>query len=192
MRALGWDVQGMDIDDAALEQARRAGLSVRGGTLEQPAGAAAGGGFDALTLNHVLEHLPDPVGALRSARELLRPGGVLWVATPNLRSLAHRMFKRDWLSLDPPRHLAATSRRSRCSARSSAAGLERIAQPRPVPQPPLGRRAERRARRGRRPARPPGGPVAAAAEGAARPEVALRRPELTEELVVMGRRPLDA
>ena len=182
MRALGWEVHGMDIDGASLEQARAAGLSVAEGTLEQPAGAAAEGGFDALTLDHVLEHLPDPVGALRRARDLLRPGGLLWVATPNLRSLAHRMFGRDWLSLDPPRHLVLFSADSLLGA-FAAAGLERIEQPRPVRN--LLSVVTASAELAGHDRLSPG----LRAKGLVAQEIAVRRPALAEELVVMGRRP---
>jgi hypothetical protein len=41
---------------------------------------------------------------------LLRPGGTLWIATPNLDAAGHRMFGRDWLGLDPPRHLTVFTR----------------------------------------------------------------------------------
>jgi SAM-dependent methyltransferase len=178
MRALGWEVHGMDIDGAALEQARAAGLSVVEGTLESPAGVAAAGGFDALTLAHVIEHLPDPVAALRRARDLLRPGGLLWVATPNLRSLAHRMFGRDWLSLDPPRHLVLFSAGSLLAA-FEAAGLERIEQPAPVRN--LLSVAEQSAELA--------GVPTPRVKGALAQEIAVRRPALAEELVVLGRRP---
>lgn len=188
MRALGWDVHGMDIDDAALEQARGAGLSAFHGTLEAPAGEIAAGGFDAVTLNHVLEHLADPVAALRSACELLRPGGVLWVATPNLRSLAHRMFGRDWLSLDPPRHLVLLSAETLVAA-FGAAGLTDVTRPRPArnlrsvvaPSAALASGAD--------PHAPPPAHWTLRVKGLLAEEVALRRPELAEELVVMGRRP---
>jgi len=43
--------------------------------------------FDAITLLDVLEHTVDPKAVLRRARELLKPGGVLYVAVPNQRCL---------------------------------------------------------------------------------------------------------
>lgn len=101
MRDLGWQAEGLDLDDAALAEARRAGLSVRRGTIED----AAGSGYDAITLGHVVEHLHEPRRVLTRARELLRPGGMLWLATPNVEALGHRLFGADWLALDPPRHL---------------------------------------------------------------------------------------
>ena len=42
-----------------------------------------GGGFDALTMFNVLEHVLDPWAMLNTAHELLRPGGVLVVQVPN-------------------------------------------------------------------------------------------------------------
>jgi hypothetical protein len=35
----------------------------------------------------------------------LKKGGVLVVITPNVASLGHRLFQRNWIHLDPPRHL---------------------------------------------------------------------------------------
>ncbi len=48
--------------------------------------------FDCITMSHVLEHLSDPVGTLRTLRHhLLAEGGVLAIEVPNL--YAHRAFE---------------------------------------------------------------------------------------------------
>jgi len=39
--------------------------------------------FDLVVMSHVLEHMLDPVAALQSALEVLRPGGHLLLAVPN-------------------------------------------------------------------------------------------------------------
>jgi hypothetical protein len=49
---------------------------------------------------------------LRAAYRLLRPGGRLVVVTPNVNSLARRIFSRHWVSWDPPRHLFMFSNRA--------------------------------------------------------------------------------
>ena len=45
--------------------------------------------FDNIILGHVLEHVQDPVGILTRARRWLQPGGCIFAAVPNARSL-HR------------------------------------------------------------------------------------------------------
>jgi 2-polyprenyl-3-methyl-5-hydroxy-6-metoxy-1,4-benzoquinol methylase len=103
MRELGWNVQGVEIDPKAAANARQAGLNVAEGHLENA--HFSDGSFDAITLSHVIEHLYDPVATLEECRRILKPGGVVWISTPNLHSIGHTEFKQDWLGLDPPRHL---------------------------------------------------------------------------------------
>jgi 2-polyprenyl-3-methyl-5-hydroxy-6-metoxy-1,4-benzoquinol methylase len=103
MRGLGWRVQGVDFDAKAAELAESQGLNVRAGSVEQQ--EYPDGTFDAVTLNHVIEHVPDPLGTLAECARILKPGGQVVVATPNNASLGHRCFKENWRGLEPPRHL---------------------------------------------------------------------------------------
>jgi len=103
MRALGWDVVGLDFDEEAVRVGAGRGLVVHCGKLEEQNFATDS--FDAVTINHVIEHLPDPAAALRECARILRPGGRLVVSTPNASGLGHRLFGRDWRGLEPPRHL---------------------------------------------------------------------------------------
>ena len=61
--------------------------------------------FDEVVIWHVLEHLHDPKGALLEAHRILRRGGRLVVAVPNLSSLQARWAGPGWFHLDLPRHL---------------------------------------------------------------------------------------
>ncbi|HEV2471093.1 MAG TPA: class I SAM-dependent methyltransferase, partial [Chthonomonadales bacterium] len=99
----GWQAFGIDPDSGALNLARAIGATVSEGTLSSYSHNEER--FDAITLNHVIEHLHQPLEALRIARRLLKPGGTIWLATPNLESLGHKRFGSDWVGLDPPRHL---------------------------------------------------------------------------------------
>jgi 2-polyprenyl-3-methyl-5-hydroxy-6-metoxy-1,4-benzoquinol methylase len=103
MRSLGWEVEGVEFDPAAVEAARQSGLNVRAGVLEEQAYPPAS--FDVITLQHVIEHVPDPVATMVECARLLRPGGKALFFTPNSASLTHRIFKQDWRGLEPPRHL---------------------------------------------------------------------------------------
>lgn len=103
MRGLGWEVRGLDFDAEAVAVAARRGLAVDHGSLE--AMHYADESFDAITLNHVIEHLPDPLMTLVECYRILKPGGHLMVATPNSDSLGHLLFKKAWRGLETPRHL---------------------------------------------------------------------------------------
>lgn len=108
MRRAGWDVQGIEPDPNAVAVARANGVPVVSEPLEEASFAPEF--FDAVTMNHVIEHFHDPIEALRISHRLLKPGGVLWIATPNLASRGHAVFGRDWIGLDPPRHLVLFTR----------------------------------------------------------------------------------
>ena len=62
--------------------------------------------FDVIILNHVLEHIKDPVKFLQTVKMLLKPGGELLIACPNIRSLIFFLFKERWYGLQPAQHLS--------------------------------------------------------------------------------------
>ena len=61
--------------------------------------------FDAVMFKQVLEHLADPVHALRNAARLLKPGGVMVVEVPNNESAIARQSGLSWEHMDVPRHI---------------------------------------------------------------------------------------
>lgn len=104
MKQRGWQVAGVDFDPAAVAAAREHyGLEIVLGDLLNARFPSAA--FDAVTLNHVVEHLYAPLETLREVRRILRPSGVLVLVTPNPNSLGHRRYGAHWFGLDPPRHL---------------------------------------------------------------------------------------
>jgi 2-polyprenyl-3-methyl-5-hydroxy-6-metoxy-1,4-benzoquinol methylase len=103
MRERGWDAQGLEFSEAAAHHARNElGLPVFVGDFIESSYAEAS--FDAVVLWHVLEHVPDPVATLAKAHRLLRSGGLLVIAVPNVESLQARWTGRHWFHLDVPRH----------------------------------------------------------------------------------------
>lgn len=100
----GWKVQGIDFDPLAVAEARRHGIDVEQGGVEILAGR--GFQFEWITCSHVVEHVHDSADLLTRMFNLLRPGGRLWIQTPNVESYGHEIFGRHWIGLDPPRHLA--------------------------------------------------------------------------------------
>jgi SAM-dependent methyltransferase len=75
----------------------------------------------------VVEHLHDPPDALAAIGRVLKPGGRLWIATPNLRALGLRRFGATWLALDPPRHLVLFHRESLGRALEDAGFADAVA-----------------------------------------------------------------
>jgi 2-polyprenyl-3-methyl-5-hydroxy-6-metoxy-1,4-benzoquinol methylase len=103
MRSLGWQAEGVDVDPAAVEVARRKGFKVSIGSLHQQKFPDAS--FDAVVMSHLIEHVHQPFELLKEVRRILKRGHRLVIATPNARSLGHRLLGSRWPFLDPPRHL---------------------------------------------------------------------------------------
>jgi 2-polyprenyl-3-methyl-5-hydroxy-6-metoxy-1,4-benzoquinol methylase len=103
-----WEVHGADPDSRAVARAMAKGIDVRQGGAEAWSDAQAC--FDAITMSHVIEHVHDPREVLTRTLHLLKPGGQLYVETPNIGALGHRWFNRSWRGLEPPRHLVLFNR----------------------------------------------------------------------------------
>jgi 2-polyprenyl-3-methyl-5-hydroxy-6-metoxy-1,4-benzoquinol methylase len=105
MADLGWHAQGIDTDPAAIEAAKARGCKADLRQLSELLPAADEDRFDVITLCHVLEHFHHPQQELELCRQLLRPQGRIWIATPNLAGMGHRIYGARWRGLEPPRHL---------------------------------------------------------------------------------------
>lgn len=102
-QAGGWTATGVDLDHRAVKNARAKGLDAIYGGIETLATKCET--FDYITISHVIEHVYDPVSVLECAYRLLKPGGRIWIETPNWRAVGRRIYGRAWRGLEPPRHL---------------------------------------------------------------------------------------
>lgn len=68
------------------------------------------GQMDVVTMFDVLEHLPDPNRALRQCHRVLRPGGHLFLTTPDAGSVMSRLLRRHWYYVDMDEHVALFTR----------------------------------------------------------------------------------
>jgi 2-polyprenyl-3-methyl-5-hydroxy-6-metoxy-1,4-benzoquinol methylase len=91
-RARGWTVGGTDI--SLTDDARRHGSRLWEGQL--PDIDFHDARFDAVRLNHVLEHTQDPLRELRCARRIVADDGVLLIGVPNIAGLSIRL--KSWQS----------------------------------------------------------------------------------------------
>lgn len=107
---LGWECYGLDFDPLAVEAARKTGANVALGGF--PDTELPSCYFNMVTLSHVIEHVHDPLLALKEIYRILKPGGLLWIATPNIDSLGHNRFRRFWRGIEAPRHVVLFNRKS--------------------------------------------------------------------------------
>ncbi len=147
LRAHGFEAEGLETSPLARERLAARGLRVHGGMM--PHVDLPEATYDAITASSVLEHVADPLGFLRKAHALLRPGGVLFVRVPNLALLrifflarrhehvrgvrpCLRVLRREIMDeetlfhvIDPPGHLFGLDART-LSAALARSGFERI------------------------------------------------------------------
>ncbi len=110
MARRGWRVEGIEFSAAAAAQARSLGYRVHTGPVETaPAPTEP---YDLVVGWMVLEHLHDPIGALRRLREWTKPGGWLVLSVPNADSWELRAFGDAWYALHLPNHLWHPGRRT--------------------------------------------------------------------------------
>jgi 2-polyprenyl-3-methyl-5-hydroxy-6-metoxy-1,4-benzoquinol methylase len=101
---LGWKSYGVEIDTAAAQAARAGGGEILGAQVGE-LGARYEQFFDVVTLSHVIEHVPDPIATLRHCFRVLKPGGKIWIETPNIDSVGYDTYGSAWRALEAPRHL---------------------------------------------------------------------------------------
>jgi len=108
----GFQVAGVEPSAWASEiaRARISGPVHRGAVEDAP---LPEGGYDAITLWDVIEHLPDPALDVRAIHAALRPGGVFAVSTMDVDSLFAKVLGRRW-PWYMQMHLVYFSRRTLC------------------------------------------------------------------------------
>lgn len=113
-----YEVVGVEPSRSAAEYARRAlRLDIAGATIEDA--KLPGASFDAVALIDVIEHVADPVGLLKSCARVLKPGGFVYLVTPDIDSLSAALLRGRWWGLRPA-HIHYFSRRGMAAALEKA------------------------------------------------------------------------
>jgi SAM-dependent methyltransferase len=102
-RERGWNTVGVDFANDVVEAVRANGHAAFCLGDDYEAGVDDGS-VECARMNHVVEHLYEPVRVLESIRRKMRPGGRIHLATPNPDSLGSRYYGRHWWGLECPRH----------------------------------------------------------------------------------------
>lgn len=95
-KARGYGVEGIELSQWAASLARSRGHAVRSAAIEDLSSESAG--YDNITAFDVLEHLSDPMNAVKIIRSLLKPGGCFAATVPDMGSWhAALLGRRHWL-----------------------------------------------------------------------------------------------
>jgi 2-polyprenyl-3-methyl-5-hydroxy-6-metoxy-1,4-benzoquinol methylase len=103
-KAAGWDPVGVETSEfAANYAAEHSGCPVYAGTLQKAAFPSES--FDVVTLMDVIEHVPYPVDLIDEIYRVLRPGGVVFLVTPNFSSFFVRLYGPTAYGVWPDQHI---------------------------------------------------------------------------------------
>jgi 2-polyprenyl-3-methyl-5-hydroxy-6-metoxy-1,4-benzoquinol methylase len=106
-----WKLEGIDINQRAIEMAEKSGLKVHLGSVEDV--SLPRESYDLTFMIQTIEHVEKPDRILQSVRELLKPGGKLVIVTDNTDSPDFRFFKGGyWGGYHFPRHWNLFNRNS--------------------------------------------------------------------------------
>ena len=103
-----FDYVGIDRAPTVARHARARGLEVYCATLSNFVNT--GPAFDAITSFHVFENMADPHDALSRIKDLLKPGGVLFLTTFDTESLLYLLTERKRMAQNFRTHLILYSR----------------------------------------------------------------------------------
>ncbi len=97
----GYDASGVEFSQEAINAAApRVRERIRQGDINQ----LDPGEFDVITAFDILEHTQDPLVSLRQWADLLRPGGLLVITSPDTDSIFRRVMRSRWPMLQPLQH----------------------------------------------------------------------------------------
>lgn len=103
----GFECEGIELNSKAVKYARTRGIDVKQKTLEDL--DVKESMYDIITLLGVLEHLPNPKDILISINSILKPGGFIFVAVPNVYSFVTAIIKEKAKTFDGRNHLICFS-----------------------------------------------------------------------------------
>ena len=101
LEPMGYTAIGIELNNSAIAE-KVTQFEIRNQTLESIS-ASEPNSFDAVCSFHVLEHVTDPAGFIRSCASAVRPGGLIILSTPNYEYPDH-FNNVDILDM-PPHHL---------------------------------------------------------------------------------------
>lgn len=102
---LGWrDSHGVEISKYAVSEAKKRGVKNIQNCLLNDAKFSKNY-FDAVTYQDVIEHVDNPVKELKNAYKYIRKGGIIFIVTPDIGGLWHKLLGSLWYHYKPGEHV---------------------------------------------------------------------------------------
>ncbi len=102
-----WKCFGTELSPQALKYGAEKGWTVSNDAISDANFPKEG--FDVVTMVELIEHVPNPDFFFETAYQLLRPNGLLFMTTPNIKSINQRWLGADWSVIAPPEHITIWS-----------------------------------------------------------------------------------
>lgn len=98
-----WELYGLDNNEFACKNTKEKGFNVFCGDLLEV--NINNDFFDEVYMGQVIEHVFDPRKVVKKLSLIMKKGGNLTLATPNIDSITAKLFGSFWFALEVPRHL---------------------------------------------------------------------------------------
>ncbi|HEX8400913.1 MAG TPA: class I SAM-dependent methyltransferase [Allosphingosinicella sp.] len=102
-RELGFECHATEFSEEMCGYLEAKGFRThRGGLFPETAEKAS---FDIAIFTEIIEHINNPIPVLQTICDLLRPGGCIYITTPNFASIERRVIGPSWGMLTWPEHI---------------------------------------------------------------------------------------
>ncbi len=104
MKDKGWDAYGIEPSKSGFEIAKS---KIKENVYNKPLGDIKfmDKFFDAVTIEHVLEHVDNPKEMIKQVHRIMKDDGLLVISVPNIGSVQAKIGRDKWFHLDIPRHI---------------------------------------------------------------------------------------
>lgn len=103
-REAGWETTGIEITDDAVKACTSKGLRMHHGTLQEA--VFPNDHFDVIVLIESIEHLKNVEEVLEEIHRVLRPGGLVYLSTPNFNAINRYRLQEKYDIVQYPLHLS--------------------------------------------------------------------------------------
>ena len=102
---LGWkDAEGLEVSDYAYEFAKKRGLKILVGSLNEK--NFEENTFGVVLYQDVIEHITNPLEELKKVFRILKPKGIIYIVTPDIEGLWSKLLGPLWYHYKPIEHVS--------------------------------------------------------------------------------------